>query len=80
MGAEWAELNIMISREARRLSWQCRMRAADCIHLATALRRVADYLMTLDKGYPLETTVDGVEVSGPRIVWAPTLFDGEAVA
>jgi hypothetical protein len=56
------------------------MRAADCIHLATALRRVADYLMTLDKGYPLETTVDGVEVSGPRIVWAPTLFDGEAVA
>lgn len=78
--AEWSELDIMVAREARRLSWEYDMRAADSIHLATAARRRADYFMTLDQGYPHDTTVEGVAVSGPRIVWTPTLFDGQAIA
>jgi len=77
--AEWSEVDLLVAREARRLSWELGMRAADSIHLATAIRRKADYFMTQDSGYPHNQVIDGVEVCRPRIVWAPTLFDGENV-
>lgn len=77
---EWSELDILVAREARRVSWQYNLRSADAVHLATAILRRASHFMTLDTGFPLGQTVEGVEVSLPRIVWPPTLLDGEARA
>lgn len=76
--AEWTEVDLVVAREARRLSWEWSMRAADSIHLATAIRRKADYFMTLDQDFPHAKVVEGVAVTHPRIVWTPTLFDGPA--
>jgi hypothetical protein len=36
--------------------------------------------MTLDDGFPLGKNIEGVEVSRPRIVWTPTLLDGEGAS
>jgi len=77
---EWSELDIIVAREARRLSWAHNLRSADAIHLATAIRRRATHLMTLDEGFPLDQVVGGVRVSLPEVVWHPTLLDGENVA
>ena len=79
-GVEWVEVDVMVSREARRLGWGWNLKAADAIHLATAVWRKADHLMTFDTHFPLGKTVEGVQVSKPRIVWAPTLTDGEKTA
>jgi predicted nucleic acid-binding protein len=78
---EWVEVDIMVAREARRLSWELHLRSADAIHLATAVRRGADYFMSHDTGYPLGQTVDGVDVREPSIVWQPTLdLEGPGLA
>lgn len=80
VNAEWSEVDIIVAREARRISWAHNLRSADAIHLATAIRRQATHLMTLDQGFPLGQVVDGVRVSLPEVVWTPTLLDGENVA
>jgi predicted nucleic acid-binding protein len=77
VNAEWVELDVIVSREARRISWERNLRSADAIHLATAIYRKATHFMTLDEKFPLGTTIEGVEISLPRIVWVPTLLDGE---
>lgn len=71
--AEWVEVDLLVAREARRLSWEHHLRPGDAIHLATAIRRGADYFMTHDHDYPLGETVEGVELMEPGIVWQPTL-------
>lgn len=70
---EWSEVDLLVAREARRLSWQYHLRAGDAIHLATAVRRKADYFMSRDQAYPAGQTVEGVDVRVPSIVWQPTL-------
>jgi predicted nucleic acid-binding protein len=78
--AEWSELDILVAREARRVAWQYKLRSADAVHLATAILRRASHFMTLDDGFPLGKNIEGVEVSRPRIVWTPTLLDGEGAS
>lgn len=77
VSVEWVELDVIVGREARRISWDHNLRSADAIHLATAIYRKATHFMTLDEKFPLDTSVEGVAISGPRIVWTPTLLDGE---
>ncbi|WP_251450154.1 PIN domain-containing protein [Microbacterium sp. Marseille-Q6648] len=77
-GAQWVELDVVASREAVRLSWEHKLRGADAVHLATAIRRSADYFMSYDKAFPYGTTVDGTRVLRPEIVWQPTLEDTAA--
>ena len=72
---EWVEVDVMVAQEARRLGWVYQLRAQDAIHLATAVRRRADYFMSFDQGFPHGQVVDGTTVSGPQVVWPQTLFD-----
>lgn len=74
--AEWVELDLLIQREAARLSWAHQLRASDAIHFATALRRNANHFMALDQAYPHGQVIGGMLVGPPRIVWDPILFDG----
>lgn len=73
VNVEWVEVDVVITREARRLSWQYHLYSADAVHLATAVRRSADYFMSNDLRYPHGETVEGVHVGRPSIVWTPTL-------
>ena len=75
VGVEWVEVDILVARDARRLGWEHGLRAADAVHLATAVRRNAAYFMTFDKGYPHGQSVDGTLVCEPRVVWPPTIYD-----
>jgi len=72
---EWVEVDLFVAREARRLAWEYRLRAGDAIHLATAVRRGAEHFMSFDQGFPHGQKVEGTAVSGPEVVWQPTLYD-----
>jgi predicted nucleic acid-binding protein len=79
VGVEWVELDVIVAREARMLSWKYELRAGDAVHLATAVRRHADYLMSFDEKFPFGQTVSGVSVMKPDRVWQPSLFDNGAL-
>lgn len=74
VGVEWVELDIMIARDARTLGWQYKLRSADAVHLATAVRRKADYFMSYDEAFPFGEKVNGVAVMKPAVIWQPTLI------
>lgn len=58
--------DLVIAREARRLSREHRLRGPDAIHLASAIRASCDVLMTWNKNdFPVGQTVEGVEVRAP---------------
>ncbi|WP_167582700.1 type II toxin-antitoxin system VapC family toxin [Kineococcus rubinsiae] len=75
VGTEWVEVDLLVTREARRLAWEYRLRAGDAVHLATAVRRKADHFMSFDRGFPHGQNVEGTAVSEPVVVWQPTLYD-----
>jgi len=78
VNAQWAEVDLLISRQARELSWQFGIKSgADAIHLATAVRFRADYFMTRDGGFPYGQKIESTLVTNPRVVWTPSLFDAE---
>ncbi|WP_433793288.1 type II toxin-antitoxin system VapC family toxin [Actinoplanes sp. CA-252034] len=73
---EWAELDLFTTHEARTLCDRYRMRGADAVHLATAIRRKADYLVTRDKGFPTGPVPGtNLQVTPPITLWNPTLED-----
>lgn len=58
----WVEVDLVVAREARRLSRAHRLRGADAIHLASAIRASCDVLMTWNKNdFPIGQTVEGVD-------------------
>lgn len=77
VNAEWVEVDLLVARDARRLSWQHNIKSgADSVHLATAVRRRADYFMSRDGAFPYGLRVDDVTaVTLPQVVWTPTLYD-----
>ena len=78
VNAQWAEVDLLISRQARELSWKFEIKSgADAIHLATAVRFRADYFMSRDGGFPYGQTIESTSVTNPRVVWTPSLFDAE---
>lgn len=70
------EFTRTVALKARELALRCGMRNYDAIHLAHAVMAGADVLMTTDKGFPLDSDVEGVWVCAPYYWGAPTLFDG----
>ncbi len=70
------EFTRSVALKARELALRHGMKNYDAIHLAHAIMARADVLMTTDKGFPLETEVEGVWVGAPYIFGAPSLFDG----
>jgi predicted nucleic acid-binding protein len=76
VGTEWAEVDLLISRDARALSWQYGLKSgADSVHLATAVRMGADYFMSRNGGFPYGRLVGSTQVIEPGVVWAATLDD-----
>ena len=73
---EWVELDLVTAREAQQLAWDYKLRSSDAVHLATALRRNANYFMSYDEKFPFGTTIGRTEVLRPAVVWQPTLEDG----
>jgi predicted nucleic acid-binding protein len=78
VNTQWAEVDLLISRQARELSWQFGIKSgADAIHLATAVRLRADYFMSRDGGFPYGQTIESTFVTNPQVVWTPSLFDAQ---
>lgn len=78
-GAMIAELDLFTVDKAYDIGQQCRLRGADAVHLATAIRLKCDHFFTFNKrDFPVGTVVGGVGVSLPRVVWEPTLEDSQA--
>jgi predicted nucleic acid-binding protein len=75
---QWVEVDIAIAREARRLSREHRLRGADAIHLASAVRASCDVLMTWNKNdFPIGQNVLGVDVREPFLFGQGNLEDAQ---
>lgn len=74
---EWCDLDRVIARKVADLSRDFHLRGADAVHLASAIRLGADYLMTNDKGFEHahNKSVEGVQIVTPQILWQETLED-----
>jgi len=74
---EWCDVDRLITRRVPELSQQYGLRGADAIHLATAIRLRAAYLISNDNGFARAhgQTVEGVQVIKPQVVWQETLED-----
>jgi len=76
VGARWAEVDLIISRDARALSWKHGIKSgADAVHLATAVRLRADVFMSRNGGFPYGQKIEATLVTEPKVVWTPTLDD-----
>ncbi len=72
----WVEVDLVLARDARRLSREWRLRGADAIHLASAVRASCEVLMTWNKNdFPIGQTVGGVEVREPFLFGQGSLDD-----
>lgn len=72
----WVEVDLSIARDARRVSRGQRLRGADAIHLASAIRTSCDVLMTWNKNdFSIGTVVGGVELREPFLFGQGRLDD-----
>ena len=77
----WVEVDLLISREARNLSWEYNIKSgADAVHLSTAVRQKADYFMSRDGAFPYGETIGQTRVVYPQVIWEETLFDEDDLA
>lgn len=76
----WVEVDRRVALAARDLSRSLlrRLGGADAIHLATAVLAEADFFVSVDRKFPYGATIDGCEVTEPKIVWPEDLFDAGA--
>lgn len=74
---EWCDVDLLITRRVSDLSAQYDLRGADAVHLATAIRLRADYLISNDNGFSAchGQLIEGVKVIKPEVVWQETLGD-----
>ncbi|UUN28586.1 PIN domain-containing protein [Streptomyces sp. FIT100] len=76
LDVEWVEVDHITAREARQVSERHRLLGADAAHLATAIRRDADYFISRDSQFPYGTTVGArTKVVQPTVLWNPTTDD-----
>jgi predicted nucleic acid-binding protein len=75
---EWCDVDRVITHQVATLSRNFHLRGADAVHLASAIRLHADYLISNDKGFRHAhgQTIEGVQVVTPQILWQETLEDG----
>ena len=72
----WVELDLTLALEARRLARAHRLKPADAVHLASAMRGGADQLLRWDDRFaPAGSTVEGVYITDPYWTGTPSLFD-----
>ncbi|MFF5238529.1 type II toxin-antitoxin system VapC family toxin [Streptomyces microflavus] len=76
LNVEWVEVDQITVRETRKISESHRLLGADAAHLATAVRRNADYFISRDKHFPYGQTVGSrTKVVQPTLLWNPTTDD-----
>ncbi len=85
----WSEVDRFLARQAVALLDQHRdkrepggkkMRTADALHLAAAIRLECDFLMSHDSGFPHGHSISGTSVLRPQVVWHETLWDQHVTA
>jgi len=78
---EWCDLDRMIARKVASVSRDFQLRGPDAVHLASAIRLNAAYLMSNDNGFrhAYGNPVEGVQVVTPQILWQETLEDSAIV-
>lgn len=74
-GTEWVEVDFLVARDARTLSWEHKLYAADAVHLATAVRRRCDYFVSTDGAFPYGQRLGETQVVRPQVLWDPTFDD-----
>ncbi len=75
---EWWEVDLLVSKEARKLSWRYNMAAGpDSVHLATAVLAEAEYFISNDNVFPYAETIGKTQVVRPCVFWDPTTEDEE---
>ena len=74
---EWCDVDRVITRRVAALSRDFHLRGADAVHLASAIRLKADYLMSNDQDFKHlhGRTIEGIQVVTPQIVWPGTPDD-----
>jgi predicted nucleic acid-binding protein len=73
----WIELDLLIAKAARGLARKYRLKPADAIHLATAVRVRADQLLAWNpKDFKVGTTMEGVQIEEPHLIGYPALITG----
>ncbi|MFI7434257.1 type II toxin-antitoxin system VapC family toxin [Micromonospora haikouensis] len=76
LDVEWCEVDLFTVADARAICDRYEMRGADAVHLATAVRRRADYFVSRDGGFPFGEVVGArTQVVRPVILWNPTIDD-----
>ncbi|MEU3494428.1 type II toxin-antitoxin system VapC family toxin [Kitasatospora cineracea] len=76
LDVEWVEVDHITARDTRKISEQYRLLGADAAHLATAVRRNADYFISRDGHFPYGSTVGArTKVIQPTLLWNPTVDD-----
>ncbi|PVD03144.1 type II toxin-antitoxin system VapC family toxin [Streptomyces sp. CS207] len=76
LDVEWVEVDHITARETRKIAERHRLLGADAAHLATAVRRNADYFISRDKQFPYGVTVGTrTKVVKPTLLWNPTTDD-----
>ncbi|MFD8571421.1 type II toxin-antitoxin system VapC family toxin [Streptomyces sp. NPDC059639] len=76
LDVEWVEVDHVTARDTRKVAEAHRLLGADAAHLATAIRRNADYFISRDKQFPYGTTVGTrTKVVEPTLLWNPTTDD-----
>ncbi|MEU5791445.1 PIN domain-containing protein [Micromonospora purpureochromogenes] len=76
LDVEWCEVDLFTVADARGICDRYKMRGADAVHLATAVRRRTDYFVSRDGGYPYGEVVGAkTQVVRPVMLWNPTIDD-----
>lgn len=71
----WHEVDLFVAEDARKICDVHKMRGADAVHLATAVRSKAAYLVSNDKRFPYGQVIGGVKVLRPTVLWDATIHD-----
>lgn len=58
--------HIIAAQTAQEVAWAHKLRAGDAIHLATAIRRKADYFMSYDEAFPYGTILGQTQSPNPE--------------
>jgi predicted nucleic acid-binding protein len=74
---QWIAVDRFVAQKAVDVSKSAprRLSGADAVHLATAITAQATHFMALDEKFAFDTSIDGVRIMRPAVIWPEQLFD-----